>query len=496
MRSGDSYPGQQPGQRPQHGSTLADQPPTTQVDRGRNRGHGHGRRSWPTWAIAPFLGGAVVVLGIFLILQFTVLDHSSGPPKAAASAGPKVLTPAQMFPDALLEQLTKDVQTSNEQAFLSVAAPSARSAMQTWYENMQAIGYTTGLVMPAGKTDQVNLDSGGNGSTVVLAGTHSPLDPVNEKKYDVPLERYQLTLHFSGPSAIGQITGWKALGDAPWDQGKLYVRKGANLVVAGPEADKAKVDETLPIAQAAAAYDVGLINQVHATDLRQQGFVVFVSDDASTRASWFSTTGQPSGWPPAGSGYTAQLPGPTVTADSDWKLGSSIAADSTGGARVVITPWEDQHGGSAGMETAQLVQRFATAILASHDQDSFPGAASPSRPAWTVEGFGVAFEAAYYGNTNPAPDKYSFSVLNGDLSKVPPSYKTGKLPTTAQLYGGSAAAQENWLLVSGSLYASIATRYGMSQMLASAILSTIQSQWKQYLTAPVNRAPATGPNGV
>jgi hypothetical protein len=250
--------------------------------------------------------------------------------------------------------------------------------------------------------------------------------------------------------------------------------------------------------------------------------VVFVSDNVSTRQSWFSTTKQPSGWPPAGNGYTAQLPGPTVTADSDWKLGSGIAADSTGGARVVITPWEDQNGGTVRMETAQLIQHFAIAILASHDQDSFPGAGSPSVPAWTVEGFGVAFEAAYHSSTNPAPDKYSFSVLDGDLGKVPASYKTGKLPTTAQLYDGSATAQDDWLLVSGSLYASIATKYGMSQMLASAILmyttgrdprgnvlakttstsyyfydaNTIQSQWKQYLTTPVNKAQATGPNGV
>ena len=518
MQSGDGYPGQQaspPG-------TPAGQPPRPVPPSGPGRGRA--KRAWPAWAVVPFLGGALVVLGIFAILQFTVLDHDSGHATAAASAGPRVPLPAQVFPDPLFKQLSQDIQAKNEKAFLALVAPAARPAVQTWWDNLQALGFTTGLILPASKTDQVNLNRSGDGTAVVLAGTHNALDPVHQEHPDVPLERYQLSLHFASPTAIGQITAWKPLGDDPWDQGgKLYVAKAANVVVAGPAADSSVVDETLPVAQAAAAYDIGLINHVHSSDLRQLGFVVFVSGDPSVRSRWFSTTQQPSGWPPAASGLTAQLPGPGASADSSWNLGD-LADDSTGGARVVITPFEDQGGGTAEIETAELVHRFALDILSASNQVLFPGSAPPAVPAWAYEGFAVALEAAYESNTNPAPDKYSFSKLTQVLKQVPASDKTGSRPTSAQLYRGSDQSEQNWLVVAGSVYASIATRYGMSQLLGSAELmwtsapdprqnvlnsaastsedfvffgkDTIQSEWQAYLASPVDQAPPTGPDGV
>jgi hypothetical protein len=559
MRAGDSFPGQQTAQpygTPGQSSAPAGYPgapgsypgaPAPVGYPGAQAGYpggqagypggpggqppGPGRRvrsSWPTWWIVPFLGGALAVLAVFAVVQLTVLRHSTGHATAAASspavAAPSGPMPAQMFPDALFKQLTKDIQGNNEKGFLSLAGPGARPAMQTWWDNMQALGFTTGLIMPTNKTDQVNLNTKGDGTAVVLAGTHNSLDPQDNKQHrDVPLERYQIGLHFASAKAIGQITAWKPLGNAPWDQGKLYVRKDLNVVVAGPAADSSVVDETLPLAQAAAAYDVGLFNQVHPADLRQQGFVVFVSGDPAVRKRWFSTTKQPSGWPPAASGLTAQLPGPAASDDQNWKLGN-LAADTTGGARVTITPNEDQNGGSPSLETAQLVHHFALDILSANNQQFFPGAPQLSVPSWTVEGFAIAIEAAYYGNTNPAPDNYSFSALNKSLNNLPASYKTGVPPTSAQLFSGPETTQENWSVVAGSVYAAIATKYGMNQLLASADLmytakpdprqnvlqsssstneklaffdkATIQSLWEAYLANPVDMAPLAGPKGV
>jgi hypothetical protein len=131
-------------------------------------------------------------------------------------------------------------------------------------------------------------------------------------------------------------------------------------------------------------------------------------------------------------------------------------------------------------------------------------------------------EAAYYSNTNPAPDKYSFKALNDSLKALPASYKTGDVPTAAELYSGSDKTQENWLVVAGSVYASIATKYGMNQLLASADLmytaqpdprqnvlesstktsytfygkETIQAGWQAYLASPTDLAPLAGPSGV
>ncbi len=484
------------------------------------------KRPLPTWWIAPYVAGALVVLVIFAVVRLTVLHHPAGHASAAASSpaasAPSGPIPAQMFPDALFKRLTADIQGNNEKDFLSLVAPSAKPAAQTWFSNMQAIGFTTGLIMPTDKTDQVNLNAKGDGSTVVLAGTHNALDPVHGGKPDVPLERYQLGLHFSSATAIGQITAWKPLGDDPWDQsGKLYVRTGTNVVVAGPAADSGVVDETLPIAQAAAAYDVGLIDHVHPSDLRQQGFVVFVSGDATARDQWFSTTRQPSGWPPASNGMTAQLPGPAASANTSWALGG-LADDSTGGARVVITPFEDQSDGTPQLETAELVHRFALDILAAENQELVPGEALLPVPGWAVEGFAVALQAAYYSNTSPTPDQYSFSALNSALKALPASYKTGAVPTDTQLYNSPDQVEQDWRVVAASVYASIATKYGMSQLLASADLmytaepdprqnvlesstktsytfygkDTIQAGWQAYLANPTDLAPLAGPQGV
>jgi hypothetical protein len=538
MRSGEGYPrqpsypadsvgGQSGGLGVQSGG-IAGYP---DGPAGRPGGPGgRVKRAWPTWWIAPYLGGALAVLVVFAGLQLTVLRHPAGHASPAASspavAAPSGPMPAQVFPDALLKQLTKDIQAKNEKDFLSLVAPGARPAVQTWWDNMQALGFTTGLIVPTDKTDQVSLDSHGDGTATVLAGTHNALDPLDHsKRPSVPLERYQLGLHFSSAKAIGQITAWKPLGNAPWDQGKLYVRKDSNVVVAGPAADSAAVDETLPLAQAAAAYDVGLINHVHNTDLQQSGFVVFVSGDPTVRSRWFSTTKQPPGWAPASpdSGLTAQLPGPGASADTNWSVGNA-ANDTTGGARVVITPWQDQDNATQADETAELVTRFALDILSASNQ-SLGGSLFPAAtpPAWAIEGFAVAFEAAYESNTNPTPDTYSFKALTDALKQLPDSYKTGDVPTADELYGGDTLAQPNWRVVAASVYAYIAAHAGMGQLLASAELmwtaepdpranvlestdnkgnltffgkDTIQSGWTAYLANPTDQAPAIGPSGV
>lgn len=520
MRAGDGYPGEQAvqsgGLAGQPGASAGNPGGPTFPPGGQGKPPGSGGRAKPasTWWIAPFLGGALAVLAVFAVLQLTVLRHLAGhasPAVSLSAAAPKGQLPVLVFPDALFKQLTKDIQANDEQAFLGLVAPGARPAVQTWWDNMEAIGFSTGLIMPTNKIDQVSLNSDGNGTATVLAGTHNALDPSVDGKPDIPLEKYQIGLHFSSVSAIGQITAWKPLGDDPWDQGgKLYVRKDTNVVVAGPAADSAVVDETLPIAQAAAAYDVGLISHVNPHDLSQSGFVVFVSSDPAVRGGWFAGTKQPSDWPPAFfGGFTAQLPGPGTSADTAMDV-SNVVDDTTGGARVVITPYEDQSGGTQYLETTELVQQFMLDVLAASDQAPLPGMAQSPVPSWAVEGVAVAVQSLYEGNTNPTPDNYTFAALNSVLVKLPASYLTGHLPTTAELYTGSTTTEENWNGVAASVYAYIATKYGMNQMFASADLTfvgepvpfadvlksstkstltfygqdTIESGWKASLASP------------
>ena len=403
------------------------------------------RRGW----LVPFASGALtmVVLAAAVVGSVALLHHQHAPKKSAPTkprAAQAAPMPAQMSSSALFQALTQDIKAQDETAFLSQVATAARPAAQTWWQNLQAIGVTSGAITPA-SSDLVPVDSHGDGTITVLAGMNSPLDPAG----GIPAERYQLGLHFASPSAAGQITSWQPLGDDPWDQaGQLYVRKAADVVVAGPSGDSAIVDQTLPIAEAAASYDIGLLDRADRGDLHQAGFVVFVSSSAAIRDSWFRTSWLPQSWPPeSGGGVTVPLAG--------------VTGASTGGARVVITPYGED-GGTARSETLQLVRQFTLDILASDDQP-----AGSSVPSWAIQGAGLAVQALYGQNT------YNVKALSSLLHGLPASYRTGQLPTSQQLFIGKPAAEQDFGDVAASVYEFIAIKYGLTQMLhAAALLDT------------------------
>jgi hypothetical protein len=440
-----------------------------------------GHRPLPrTWWVLPYFGGLLAVIvaaaAVTAVLHTPRMGHraAASVTSSSARAASTAPLPAQMFPDALFGKLTGYLQTGNKAGFLGLASAGARPAMQTWWDNLKAIGFTTGAVIPTARHDLVRVDRHGNGTAVVLAGAHSPLDPSdNQGKPDVPLTRYRIGLHFARPGATGQITSWQSLDHAPWDQGTLYVRKDTHVVVAGPAADSAMVDQTVPVAEAAAAYDIGLVNHVNFKDLDgQQGFVVFVSGRAATRDRWLTPVKQPSGWPPRFlSAQVFQLPGPGTT-QVDATSAGSIADGTTGGARVVVPPYQqDANGPRAHGQTVTLVRDFMLSILAAHNQALANGLAAIRVPSWPQEGFAVAVQILFEANSNPVPAHYDFSLLTGDLHKLPASYKTGALPTAwKQLYGPPLDAAENWNEVAASVYAYIEARYGMNQMFAAAML--------------------------
>jgi hypothetical protein len=443
-------------------------------DGGQDRAPRPARPASRTWWILPYFAGA---LAVFLVAGLIIgLRHPSGPAKAASQPSAPAPMPAEMFPDALFGQLTADIQAGNESAFLSLASPAARPAMTAWWDNLRAIGFTTGAVVPTASLDAVHIDRHGDGSTIVLAGAHSPLDPVFDLngKPDIAMTRYRIGLHFSGPGATGQVTSWQPLDDAPWDLGSpLYVQKAQYVVVAGPPGDRALVDQTLPAAEAAAAYDIKLMGALGPAFLHQQGFVVFVSGSAAVRNSWLAATAQPVGWPPLFLGArTVQLPGPGLSADTAVLLGSSsivkaVAVNTMGGARVVFAPTakETPHD-----ETVTLVRDFMLDIMAALDES--PTSSVPLSPlsSWSQEGLAVAVQFLFESNPDPLPrDQYSFKVLTGELRGLPRSYRRGTLPSTQQLFGPSVAADEDWGYVAASAYEYIALNSNMKLMMVSGV---------------------------
>ena len=452
----------------------------------------------PTWWVLPFTGGALAVILVAAVVIFYPRSSPAAKPNPATSARSTAQAaplPAQMFPNTLFSRLTGYLQSRNETGFLHLASAQARSAMMTWWENLNAVGFTTGAVIPTANQDTVSINRQGNGTTVVLAGVHSPLDPVGDNgKPDVALAHYRIGLHFSSASAIGQIISWKPLDDAPWDAGtKLYVRKGPHVVVAGLPSDAALVDQALPIAEDAASYDIGLVNHVNFQELnQQQGFIVFVSGDATVGNGWFAGDKQPPGWPPQFFGAQVfQLPGPG-TSPVDVDDAGRVSDGSTGGARVVIEPYrQDPNGGTPRSQVLTLVRDFILAILATHDENLANGIATSPVPSWSEEGFAVAVQSLYDANTNPAPASYDFSKLTAALQSLPPSYKTGAVPTSAsQLFGPAITTDETWNDVAASGYEYIEQKYGMGQMLAAAMLL-----WTRYST-PFGNVLQSSSNGT
>jgi hypothetical protein len=393
-----------------------------------------------TWWIVPYFSGMLAVFAVAGVLSATVLHHSPKP-KLPALVTPTVYLPmpAQMVTDTLFRTLTSDLQAHNETGFLSLTAPAVRPTVRTWWQNISAIGYTTGVVIPAGSNSVVDLDQQGNGTIAVLAGAHSALDPLSDSDPDIPCERYLLTLHFATPTAIGQITGWRPLASTAVDQEDLYVRTGNHLVVAGPVTDKAAVNAIAPLAEAAANYTGNLVSHVNANDLHQDGFVVFVSGDTAQA-------------------QVLVLPG----ASGDMTgIATGISAGVTGGARVIIPATQETVQETS---TAQLVRLFMLDILAPDDEGLASGLTPPAVRQWTTQGLADAVRGLYAANPNPL--RHDFSVLMAAVKALPAPFRTGQLPTNRELSSGS----KDWGLVAASVYTYIGRTYGMNQMFASAAL--------------------------
>jgi hypothetical protein len=380
-----------------------------------------------------------------------------GGPSAGSDGAAANRQPISFNPQPLLDELTAALAAKNRDGFLAPFAASAKPAAASWWDNLAALGFTTGAV--ATLRPGVTIDRSGNATMTIIAGARSDLDPVNadlKRENAVPTTEYEIGLRLDDGAKTPVITSWTSVQHAPWDDGKsMYVRRLDTVVVAGYADERAAVDQVADAAKKAADYDIAYYRSVAATLLHQPGFVVFTSASQSVRNLWFSGGTQPRGWTGEADGRSQPLPGIST------HLGWAQPVLSTVAARVVVRPdLGDQ-------ETSTLVHEFIHANLASRAA-AYYGADGQSMPAWVSEGIARLIEYTYLSNPDPTLQHYSAQRLKDSLATVPKNKLTGVPPTDNQLYGGTQDDGRQWYDVAASVYYYIAFKYSAFKALAAA----------------------------
>ncbi|MDQ6874017.1 MAG: hypothetical protein M3042_03000 [Actinomycetota bacterium] len=366
----------------------------------------------------------------------TAAPRQSSSTKPAAPCRPQ---PSFDIGNDLSQRVTTVIQAHDRAGFLALAAaPAAKTAMALWWDNVSALGFTTGGLEP-------ELGPTSAGTLRVKIGLHADVDPIDDAAKPptpmAPSTEYLLHVAGVGPGCKRTvITDWKALSNAPWDgDQKLYVVKTAHVVTAGEPTMRAEITRISGLAEKAAVWDFGFFHFANKDRyVNQSGFVLFVPTTDTQAFGWFRAADakKPKGWTsdPAAVGGTefplagTQLP-PTVKADK-------LDALSVGGGRTIITATGRK--GSATDTEGLLVHEFLHNLL---DPDNIWSYASGTpTPAATSEG-AARWVEAYFRSSPAAPVKAmsALKILKPVVLGRPNLFK-GRVPTDAEIYGSADLA--------------------------------------------------------
>lgn len=247
------------------------------------------------------------------------------------------------------------LQTQDRDLFLSHAEGAALEQLGLWWDNMAAIGFTTGYIDPDGYETVTQVSIG-----VDLGFPANPLRGSGQVDAGliVPLgQHYTVTTEVTGEDVT--ITSFVQAGPPmPWDDGRLYVQKREHVIVYGLEDERALVDETVEIAEKAAATLLALATSV-GSEVPQQGFISAVTARDERLQRWYDTT---AGLTEIG-GFARRARQPNLsTAMMDPRI---AAGGRTGGSTVVIGPGAGPEYGST------FIHEFAHSLHFNASQSSF-----------------------------------------------------------------------------------------------------------------------------
>ena len=362
--------------------------------------------------------------------------------------------------DLLLNEITIALQKHDRPALVGLAGtPDAKAAMASWWDNLDAIGFTTGgakVLIGSSIERPVGL--------VAQIGVHNKLDPTSTsnqggKKVDnVIATDYELTVRPGADACHLQVTRWSSASHAPWDSGKpLYVVHTAHTVVAGDAAAKGQVDRIAPMAEHAATWlRTFFHHNQHDEMVEQAGHVLFVASNNSEVQQWFqSSVTKPKGWvaDPSNIGGLA-FPLPGVGLPMSLPKGAEKPqpiSDGVGGARTLISPAGQRE--SRTDAEGVIVHEFTHDLLADDNVGYY--LSGKGAPASTVEGAARLVESYFHYSPNDATGRSGKRLLASPYlaTYIEPHLRQfdGRLPSDAEIYGTVALADYYYSL-SASAY--------------------------------------------
>ncbi|MFD5599117.1 hypothetical protein ACFWHR_03570 [Leucobacter sp. NPDC058333] len=175
------------------------------------------------------------------------------------------------------------LQTQDRELFLSYADGDAKGQLALWWDNLSAIGWTTGYVSP-------NTDA--DGSQVVTIGVDLAF-PANQMRGSGAIDAgliltqgftYKITT--AGSDDDLRITSFVP-GDVimPWDDGKLYVERRDHVVLFALEDERALVTEHIDEAERSAVETIDLATKMGG-EIPQTGFASGITGSDERFERW------------------------------------------------------------------------------------------------------------------------------------------------------------------------------------------------------------------
>ncbi|MBO1753195.1 hypothetical protein J4G33_15415 [Actinotalea sp. BY-33] len=334
-----------------------------------------------------------LVLAGGAVLALSVSDALPAPPAAqqrpATATATATATSGELDLAPLYVTLNEALAAQDREAFMSHVTGTAVEPLTLWWDNMDALGWTTAVISPADDVEDVRADADGGEIVVVLGADMGYAQTMVGEERPVaggPLLTFgsiyvaEVDVTPAGPVISGWVPGREA---RPWDEGPLVVAAGDGIVAAGLPGEEDLVAEIARVGAPVSAWARDDYAVRHGHEAPLDGFVVFATSDDESFVQWLNGAADETfTWASRGFTLAGYLPGRGAP-----ELAPEFATSALPtGAHVVLGPFAT----ADDVLDLVLVHEF-THVL--QFIDTPPRTASPSR--LTIDGWARAQEIAY-----------------------------------------------------------------------------------------------------